>query len=461
MPTTLAGFKILAQSLEREILQGAYKVGEKLPSLREITRQRAYGKNTVIAAFELLVARGLVEPRRGAGFYVKDIAAPPDQDTPEHALGRAKDLVWLIREQLKDNPQAIRAADGMPPAEWLAGARLDRVHHKVARGGLGALFSYGNRYGYLPLRQQLVRKLGALGIETDPRQILMTHGANQAMDLVLRYLIPPGATVLVDDPGYYFLFGKLKVHGAEIAGIPRQADGPDLEVLEQVLIRKRPRLFFVQSVGHNPTGSDLSDAKARRLLELAEKYNLLLVEMDPLADLKPHAPARLSALDQLQRTIYIGSFSKSLSAALRVGFIACSADMASELADLKSIVHVSSSEYAERTVDAVLRERTYPKHLVALNVHLAQATRQSQQLLADAGARFFCAPAQSLYMWVRFDGLDDSLALSEYLTAEQITVAPGRIFSVDPGIASPWMRLNSGLVVHDKFQAMLRRRPLW
>ncbi|MET1113671.1 MAG: PLP-dependent aminotransferase family protein [Comamonas sp.] len=461
MPTTLAGFKILAQSLEREILQGAYKVGEKLPSLREITRQRAYGKNTVIAAFELLVARGLVEPRRGAGFYVKDIAAPPDTDTPEHALGRAKDLVWLIREQLKDNPQAIRAADGMPPAEWLAGARLDRVHHKVARGGLGALFSYGNRYGYLPLRQQLVRKLGGLGIETDPRQILMTHGANQAMDLVLRYLIPPGGTVLVDDPGYYFLFGKLKVHGAEIAGIPRQADGPDLEVLEQVLIRKRPRLFFVQSVGHNPTGSDISADKARRLLDLAEKYNLLLVEMDPLADLKPHAQTRLSALDQLQRTIYIGSFSKSLSAALRVGFIACSADMASELADLKSIVHVSSSEYAERTVDAVLRERTYARHIAALNAHVAQATRQSRELLSDAGARFFCDPAQSLYMWVRFDGLDDSLALSEYLTAEQITVAPGRIFSVDPGITSPWMRLNTGLVVHEKFQAMLRRRPLW
>lgn len=461
MATLLAGFKILADSLEREIRQGAYKVGEKLPSLREITRERAYGKNTVVAAFELLVARGLVEPRRGAGFYVKDIAAPADMDTPEHGLGRAKDIVWLIREQLKVDPQAIRAADGMPPAEWLAGARLDRVHHKVARGGLGALFSYGNRYGYLPLRQQLVRKLGGLGIETDPRQILLTHGANQAMDLVLRYMIPPGATVLVDDPGYYFLFGKLKVHGAEIAGIPRLADGPDLEVLEQVLIRKRPRLFFVQSIGHNPTGSDISADKARRLLALAEKYNLLLVEMDPLADLKPYDQARLSALDQLQRTIYIGTFSKSLSAALRVGFIACSSDMASELADLKSIVHVSSSEYAERTVDTILRERTYAKHISALKSHVALATAQSRRLLADAGAHFFCDPQESLYMWVRFDGLDDSLALSEYLTAEQITVAPGRIFSVNPGGVSPWMRLNTGIVVHEKFQAMLKRRPLW
>lgn len=461
MPTTLAGFKILAESLEREIRQGAYKVGEKLPSLREITRERAYGKNTVVAAFELLVARGLVEPRRGAGFYVKDIAAQADLDPPEHALGRAMDIVWLIREQLKDDPHAIRAADGMPPAEWLAGARLDRVHHKVARGGLGALFSYGNRNGYLPLRQQLVRKLGGLGIETDPRQILLTHGANQAMDLVLRYLIPPGATVLVDDPGYYFLFGKLKVHGAEIAGIPRLADGPDLDVLEQVLIRQRPRLFFVQSIGHNPTGSDISASKARRLLDLAEKYNLLLVEMDPLADLKPYEQTRLSALDQLQRTIYIGTFSKSLSAALRVGFIACSADMASELADLKSIVHVSSSEYAERTVDTILRERTYAKHIAALKSHVAQATLQSRRLLEDAGARFFCDPQESLYMWVRFDGLDDSLALSEYLAAEQITVAPGRIFSVDPGLVSPWMRLNTGIVVHEKFQAMLKRRPLW
>lgn len=461
MPPSPAGFEILAESLEREIRHGAYKAGEKLPSLREITREQSYGKNTVIAAFELLVARGLVEPRRGSGFFVKDITPSSDLETPDHSLGRARDIVWLIREQLKEDPHAIRAADGMPPAEWLAGARLDRVHHKVARGGLGALFSYGNRYGYLPLRQQLVRKLGWLGIEADMRQILLTHGANQAMDLVLRYLIPPGATVLVDDPGYYFLFGKLKVHGVEIAGIPRQADGPDVEVLEQMLIRKRPRLFFTQSVGHNPTGSDLSLSKARKILDLAEKYNLLLVEMDPLADLKPNDQARLSALDQLQRTIYIGTFSKSLSAALRVGFIACSADMASELADLKSIVHVSSSEYAERTVDTILRERTYAKHIAALKAHAHQATRQSHQLLADAGAQFFCDPQESLYMWVRFDGLDDSLALSEYLIDHNITIAPGSIFCVNPTQASPWMRLNSGVVVHEKFRAMLKTRPLW
>ncbi|MNV70512.1 hypothetical protein D3C71_1634840 [compost metagenome] len=112
-------------------------------------------------------------------------------------------------------------------------------------------------------------------------------------------------------------------------------------------------------------------------------------------------------------------------------------------------------------MDTILRERTYAKHISALKSHVAQATRQSRQLLADAGAHFFCEAQESLYMWVRFDGLDDSLALSEYLTAEQITVAPGRIFSVDPGVTSPWMRLNSGIVVHEKFQAMLQRRPLW
>ncbi|EHP42021.1 GntR family transcriptional regulator [Cupriavidus basilensis OR16] len=225
----------LADSIERQIVEGAYRTGDKL------------------AAFEILVARALVEPRRGSGYFVLERPAKAPRDEDAGSLRRAMDIVWLMREQLKSSPDVLAVGDGFPPVAWLSEARLDKYHHKVVRTGLGALFRYGNRFGYGPLRDHLVRKLGDLGIGADPRQIVLTHGANDAIDLVIRYFLPAGATVLVDDPGYYPLFGKLKLAGVRIVGVPRLADGPDLEALEQLLIQERPRLFFTQSVAHNPT----------------------------------------------------------------------------------------------------------------------------------------------------------------------------------------------------------------
>jgi len=446
----------LADSLARQILDGAYRGGDKLPSLRELAQLHGYSKNTIVAAFEILVGRGLVEPRRGAGYFVTSQPARPRPDDDAGTLHRAMDIVWLMREQLKSQPDVLAVGDGFPPVEWLSEARLDKFHHKVVRTGLGTLFRYGNRFGYAPLRDHLVRKLGDLGIGADARQIVLTHGANDALDLVIRYFLPAGATVLVDDPGYYPLFGKLKLAGARIVGVPRLADGPDLDAFEQILARERPRLFFTQSVGHNPTGSDLSAAKAFRVLQLAQKYNLLLVENDPLADFKPATLPRLSALDQLERTIYIGSFSKSFSAALRVGFIACGADLASDLADLKALIHVSSSEYCERTVDVILSEGHYQRYITRLRARLADATRGACALFERLGADVFVRPEQSLYLWAALPGAPDSLALAEQLLGEKVMMAPGRVFRVDADTPSPWSRYNVGALQDPRFEAALR-----
>ncbi|MDM0108585.1 PLP-dependent aminotransferase family protein [Variovorax sp. J22R24] len=446
----------LADGIERQIRDGAYKAGDKLPSLRELAELHKYAKNTVVTAFELLVSRGLVEPRRGSGYFVVDKPQSKPADDEAGSLGRAMDIVWLMREQLKTDPGALAVGDGFPPVEWLADVRLDKYHQKVVRTGLGSLFRYGSRFGYAPLREHLVRKLADFGIGAEPRQIVLTHGANEAMDIVIRYFVPPDGKVLVDDPGYYPLFGKLKLASAQVFGVPRLHDGPDLEALEQLLITQRPRLFFTQSLAHNPTGSDLSAAKAFRVLQLAQKYDLLIVENDPLADFKPTSSPRLSSLDQLERTIYIGSFSKSFSAALRVGFIACGADLASDLADLKALIHVSSSEYCERTVDVMLSEGHYQRHLNRLRGRLGEATAGAQALFASVGAEIFARNAQSLYLWAALPGVPDSLVLAKALLAQKIMMAPGRVFSVDSSAVSPWSRFNVGAVVDPRFAKALR-----
>ncbi|MDR7947062.1 aminotransferase-like domain-containing protein [Achromobacter aegrifaciens] len=448
----------LAKLIGQQIADGLYRPGDKLPSLRELAQLHRYAKNTVVVAFEMLVAQGLVEPRRGSGFFVLEtkFARQAAEEEPGQ-LSRAMDIVWLMREQLKTQPDAVAVGDGFPPVEWLADMRMDRYHQKVVRTGLGALFRYGSRFGYAPLRESLVRKLGDVGINAAPPQLVLTQGANEAMDLVIRYFVPPGAAVLVDNPGYYPLFGKLKLAGARMLGVPRLADGPDVAALEALLQREKPRLFFTQSLAHNPTGSDISLAKAYRVLQLSERYNLMVVENDPLADFKPTSAVRLSALDQLERTIYIGSFSKSFSAALRVGFIACNAALASDLADLKALVHVSSSEYCERMVDVMLREGHYERHLVRLRQRLEAATGHALQVLDALGAGVYTRPTSSLYLWSTFPGVEDSLKLAADLIPEKVTMAPGRVFSVDPTAVSPWSRCNVGAVGSPRFLATMRQ----
>ncbi|EZP51952.1 MULTISPECIES: aminotransferase-like domain-containing protein [unclassified Delftia] len=446
----------LADLIGQQIADGVYRPGDKLPSLRELAQLHRYAKNTVVSAFDLLVSRGIVEPRRGSGFYVLGTgrgAQRTDEDAGQ--LGRAMDIVWLMREQLKTQPDCVGVGDGFPPVEWLADMRLDRYHQKVVRTGLGSLFRYGSRYGYAPLRDSLVRKLGDFGLQATPGQLVLTHGANEAMDLVIRYFVPPGATVLVDEPGYYPLFGKLRLAGAHVVGVPRLADGPDVAALESLLAQHRPRLFFTQSLAHNPTGSDISAAKAYKVLQLAERHNLLIVEDDPLADFKPTSAVRLSTLDQLERTIYIGSFSKSFSAALRVGFIACNDALASDLADLKALIHVSGSEYCERMVDVMLREGHYERHLVRLRHKLGQATAQALGWLDAHGCEVFARSPQSLYLWVAFPGVLDSLRLAEQLVPRKLSMAPGRVFHVDPSAVSRWSRCNVSAMLDPRFQAAM------
>jgi DNA-binding transcriptional MocR family regulator len=440
--TTIA--QDLALSIERQIQEGAYAKGEKLPSLRTLSELHGYSKNTVVAAFEILVSLGVIEPRRGSGFYVLEKSVRKLAEEEPRSLDRAMNIVWMMREQFKTVQDAHPLGDGFPPIEWLSDLRLDKYHHKVVRSGMGTVFRYGNRFGYQPLREHLVRRLESFGIGAKPNQILMTQGANSAMDLVIRYFVPPGATVLVDDPGYYLLFGKLKLADAKIIGVPRLPDGPDLEALEQLIIQQKPRLFFTQSAAHNPTGTDLAAWKAFRVLKLAQEHNLLIVENDALADFKPLSATRLCALDQLERTIYIGSFSKSFSASLRVGFIACSTDLASELADLKTLISANSSEYCERTVDVILKEGHYDKQMVRLRNRVTEATELAYQALKTLGANIFGNSNQSLYLWASLPGFMDTHILAKDLQKKGILIAPGRLFCVDSEPACEWSRFNTG-----------------
>lgn len=192
----------IASNIAEQIAEGILRRGDKLPSLREYMRLHNHSKNTVITAYEYLMAEGLIEARHGRGFFVRSAAAPPDNEVKSTPYAHALDTIWMMRQQLVREPGQSHLGEGFPPVDWLMDMRLDKFHRQVVRGGITTLFRYGNRHGNTKLREQLVRKIASYGINALTQQIVTTFGANHSMDLIIRRFVRPGDSVLVESPGY-------------------------------------------------------------------------------------------------------------------------------------------------------------------------------------------------------------------------------------------------------------------
>ena len=443
----------LVSGLRHRIDQRLLRPGSRLPSIRRCADRHGVSRFTVVEAYERLVALGYLESRRGSGFYVRErraLTAPPIADPPPPAL----DVVWLVRAMFQDLPPERMPGSGLLPPDWLDSTLLGRGLRATTRGDGASLLGYGEPQGYAPLRKQLQVKLAEIEIAAAPEQIVLTAGITQALDLIARQFLRPGDAVLVDDPGWFLMFGMFAALGARPIGVPRQGDGPDLAVLEQLLREHRPPLYVTTSVLHNPTGTSLTSAKAFQVLRLAEQYGVLLVEDDIYADFCEAPAVRLAALDQLQRVIYVGSFSKTVAANLRVGFIAGERELARALADRKLLAALTTPELGERMMHQVLAEGHYRKHVERLRRRLAARRELVLSQLEQLGLRVFADPQGGMFAWL--DAGRDSHALAARAYEQRWLLAPGSLFS--PGqLPSSWLRFNLASSSHPDLLHFLER----
>lgn len=444
----------VAAGLIARIDRGLIKSGERLPSIREAALAFKVSKNTAVAAYERLVASGRVESRPGSGFYVTG-RRPAPPATPSQVAVDAIDSVWLLREQLEQHYD-VRVGDGRPPASWAEGSEVGRHLRPVQRQSRGALpEGYDSPYGFLPLRAKLARTLAERSIQADPAQILMTAGANHALDLVIRQLVSPGEAILVDNPGYYPLFGKLHLAKARIVGVKRGSDGPDLDDLAAKSAASGAKIFFTQSLAHNPTGCSLSLPVAYRLLQLATAAGMRIVESDPFGDVMAPSSARLAALDQLDRVIYIGTFAKTLSASLRSGFIAAEPGLIGALRDLKMVTSVNSSGFIERVLHDLIESGQYRRHLRRLTRRIEASSLRAHDVLRRLGLGVFGEPGGGFYMWCRFPDTIDMDALCRSAAARSILIAPGTIFAPEGRPDAAMMRINVAYLSEPQCEASL------
>ncbi|CAO4175177.1 8-amino-7-oxononanoate synthase [Methylorubrum populi] len=444
-------------AIRRKLAARILAPGEKLPSIRRFAATMQVSPSTVVEAYDRLAAEGLIHARPGSGFFVSGVVSPLAPAEAETRRDRAIDPLWVSRQSLDAGLETLKPGCGWLPPGWMPDAAIRRAVRGLARSGDGILTDYGATRGAPGLRRLLVRRLAAEGIEASADQVLLTASGTQGVDLIARFLLRPGDTVLVDDPCYFNFQALLRAHGVRIVGIPYTPTGPDLARFAAALAEHRPRLYVTNSALHNPTGATLSSQAAHRILTLAAAHDLAIIEDDIFADLEPDPSARLAALDGLNRVIRIGSFSKTLSASIRCGFIVARPDWIEALVDLQVATSFGGpSPIAAELIAATLTDGSYRKHLEAVRRRLSRARRETAARLGALGITPWIMPRGGFTLWCRLpDGCDAAMVARAGLR-ENLVLAPGNVFSVSQS-AADFMRFNVAQMVDPRVYEALGR----
>lgn len=454
----------LSGRFAEHIRQRLMAPGARLPSVRECARRHGVSPYTVVAAYDQLLAQGLVESRKQRGFFVRDQLRhdlAPAADAPRLAprLAAPVSATTLVRSMFQPPGSQPMPGLGTLPMEWLDLPMLSTALRRVSGPAqLGALsLQYGEPAGDLRLRRVLSTRLADFGVKATPEQIITTLGATQALDIVTRTLLRAGDTVLVDEPGWSVEYARLVALGLRMLPVPRGDEGPDLAVMQRLIEaqqpHERPRLYITVSVLHNPTGASLSLGHAHRLLQLAQAHGLHIIEDDTYAHLAPAHLPRLAALDALERTIYISGFSKILVPNWRVGYVAAPAALVDRLVDTKLLTSLTTPSLTEQALAHCLEQGLLRRHAERVMQKLDAARARSVKL-AEAAACRFAAPPRGLFGWV--DVGVDTERLSHAMVDQGWLLAPGTLFHATPR-PTTLMRINFATTQDARFWQALER----
>ena len=426
----------LVEALRGAIAAGRLPPGSALPSVRQLARSEGVSAFTAAEAYNTLVASGLVEARRGSGHVVTGTSlAPRAAGAPAVA-----DALWERRREAATQPIRVDAGGGWLPADWQYGDGVRGALRALARRPLPD-DGYGSPFGHAGLRAQLQQQWRSRGLALADDQILLTNGASQALDLIVRTLLERDDLVAVEDPAYPPTLELLRAQGAKLVAVPRLANGPDVEALARALRRRRIRAFFTNTTLHNPTGTTTELPVAHRILELAERYDLTIVEDDIFGELAPTPVVNLAMLDQCRRVVHVSSVSKTIAPSLRVGHALAPAPVMQRLARAKVLAALATSELMEQLVLQVLTDPHYRRHLHTLRQRLGSTQQRVQATLRAHGVELAFQPAGGMFLWGRLRSHESVSRLWRRGVGAGILLAPGESFRPD-GRATPWWRFN-------------------
>ena len=376
-----------------------------------------------------------------------------------------------IRELFKllGKPGIISFAGGFPDSAMFDVEGIREAAAKALSEEPGAALQYGATEGYNPLREQLAAFMASKGVTVAPDGLIVTTGSQQALDLIGKTLVSPGDKVIVEAPTFLATIQCFRLYGAHVIGAPIDADGVQVDALEQLIAEHKPKFVYLIPTFGNPSGATLSLARRKRILELAVRTRTVVVEDDPYGDLYFGAappPSLMSLSAQVPGSrdwlVHCGSLSKVLSPGLRVGWMIAPAELLAKATMCKQFSDAHTSTFAQATAAQYLKAGRMPATLAHVRqVYAGRAQAMGESLKRELGdAIAFTQPGGGLFFWARLTGangkLKDANEFAKRAIDKGVAFVPGApFFATNPDVST--LRLSFATVGEDKIREGVAR----
>lgn len=446
-------YEELAKDLENRILGKRLVRGERLPSVRELSRWEGVSASTVVEAYARLLEKGLIESRERSGFFVAELVqseAPKTRSQPK--LIHPSDSLepdTLIRElrHAINEPKIVPLGTATPAPQFYPYRAISRFVSQALREEPWLTSEYQFPPGSASVRQAIAQRYHRLGVDADRDAVVTTSGAIEAITLALRAIANPGDAVLVESPGYFGVHQALRVMGYQVFEAPCDPIlGLEPERLEQAIKRagKRLKAAITVATHHNPLGVSIPEPARKEILQIALKHGVTVIEDDIYGELSysQPRPRPLKALDRHENVILCGSFSKTAAPGLRVGY-AISQKHATTISALRSTLASGVSTLAEEAMGLYLQSGGFDRHLRKVSREYEKLTRR----FATEIERYFpdgtriSRPTGGYLLWVQLPADIDARKVQAQTIERKISVAAGSLFSPQ-GAYQDCIRIN-------------------
>lgn len=473
-------FMQVVLQLKRLIDGGVLLPGEKMPSTRIMADKHGLNRSTVYKAYEELWALGYIQSRPGSYSYIrkrKKIATPtPQQENGliqwDRVTNAPSQKALETFEKMKDQLAPVSGDDIIDMAKLYPDKRLypvedyKRCMDTVLSEKSDEIFVYGDPLGYRPLRDVIARRLQLHGISVTPDEILITSGAQNGIDLLLKILTRPGSRVALEEPTYIAILPLLKYYQAQIVSIPMDHQGMKLDLLETAFKKQKIDFLYTMPNFQNPTGISTSQEHREKLLSLCEKYRVPLVEDAFEEEMKYYGKVALpiKSMDKHRLVIYLGTFSKILFPGIRIGWIAAARECIERLAVVKKFSDLSSNLPSQAAMHEFCVRGYYELHLKRLH-RLYRKRMQTTIQALNAHLRMegvsWTKPNGGYLLWLTIQNTTQTVEeLNQLLRENGIALSPGTFYFDEArrqGINTPCFRISIAAVNEDEILAGIKR----
>lgn len=459
----------IVTSIRNSISSGSLPSDSRLPTNRELAALLKVDRSTVSRAYAELSQQGLIESHVGRGTFVKgrtaaQLARNAQTAVADPATSRklARSMVWSEKFSKGSNSTAdmitrqpsssltsdrmISLGGGIPTQEFYPDEQFKQILNRIIKGGhAGDMFGYSPAEGHEALRHEVKLYLKRQGIDCNDDELLIVSGSQQGIDLVSNTFVDPQDIVLLEEPTYFWALCNFRARQARCVGIPVDADGLQLDVLERMLTIQRPKLMYLMPSFQNPTGATLTPGKRVKLIDIARRNQVALVEDNFVGELwydgEPPVPLRAHP-GTTDSIIHQGTFSKALCPGLRLGWLVAPAEAMMRLRTAKRASDLSTNSMAQVVLARYLREGLYEAHLE----NVRDAYRKRRDAMLEAMSQYlspetigtyrgqkvqWSRPSGGLFVWMQLPSGLSARELLGYAEREGVSFSPGELFFVN------------------------------